>query len=161
MLIVSSAISIVDYNRYYGYNLSIASHYSVVIINVLKFAGREMAEAPDDLPEDNDVTEQVEENTMDPPADVQEKLQPKEAVVHQNGHQSQARATSSKKKKKKDKAASKKSDMANAKNLQELINKLSSMPSSLTAALDSTDGSSKGHEFWDTQPVPKLGNVTI
>ena len=118
-----------------------------------------MAEAPDELPDENDVTEQVEENIMDPPADVQQKPQPEEPVIHQNGHQSQARAMSSKKKKKKDKA-SKKSDMSNVKNLQELINKLSSMPSSLSAALDTTDGP-KGHEFWDTQPVPKLGNVII
>jgi len=68
-------------------------------------------------------------------------------------------ATSSKKKKKKDKPVAddaKKTDdaasiaMSNVKNLQELITKLSSMQSE-------TDGPSKGHEFWDTQPVPKLG----
>ncbi|XP_065896529.1 glycylpeptide N-tetradecanoyltransferase 2-like [Dysidea avara] len=70
-------------------------------------------------------------------------------------------ATSSKKKKKKDKPVDKKVEdakkaedaasiaMSNVKNLQELITKLSSMQSE-------TDGPSKGHEFWDTQPVPKL-----
>jgi len=73
-----------------------------------------------------------------------------------------ASASSSKKKKKKDKPVDKKVEdvkkaedaasiaMSNVKNLQELITKLSSMQSE-------TDGPSKGHEFWDTQPVPKLG----
>ena len=127
-----------------------------------------MAEAPEDLPEESDVTEQAVEHATDP-ADLQEKPQAEEAASHQDAHQSQPRAASSKKKKKKDKGGGgKKSDnekpsvpMSNVKNLQELINKLSSMPSSLTAALSETDGPSKGHEFWDTQPVPKLGNVTI
>ena len=75
-------------------------------------------------------------------------------------------ATSSKKKKKKDKPVDKKVEdakkaedaasiaMSNVKNLQELITKLSSMQSE-------TDGPSKGHEFWDTQPVPKLGKRLI
>ena len=133
---------------------------------VLKFADK-MAEAPEDLPEESDVTEQAGDNVTDP-ADLEEKPQAEEAASHQDAHQSQPRATSPKKKKKKAKAGGvKKSDndkasvpMSNVKNLQELINKLSSMPSSLTAALSETDGpSNKGHEFWDTQPVPKLGNV--
>lgn len=126
-----------------------------------------MAEAPEDLPEDGDVTEQAGDNATDP-ADLEEKPQAEEAASHQDTHQSQPRVTSSKKKKKKDKSGDvKKADndkasipMSNVKNLQELINKLSSMPSSITAALSETDGPSKGHEFWDTQPVPKLGNVT-
>ena len=84
----------------------------------------------------------------------------------QNDDSSKARAaaTSSKKKKKKDKSVDKKTEdtkkaedaasiaMSNVKNLQELITKLSSMQSE-------TDGPSKGHEFWDTQPVPKLGKT--
>lgn len=125
-----------------------------------------MAEAPEDLPEEGDVTEQAGDNVTDP-ADPEEKTQVEEAASHQGTHQSQPRATSSKKKKAKA-GVVKKSDndkasvpMSNVKNLQELINKLSSMPSSLTAALSETDGPSKGHEFWDTQPVPKLGNVKI
>ena len=124
-----------------------------------------MADAPEDLPEESDVTEQVGENSTDP-TDLQQRPQAEEAASHQDAHQSQPRAASSKKKKK-DKVGIKKSgnekaSVPNVKNLQELINKLSSMPSSLTAALsDTTDGPSKGHEFWDTQPVPKLGNVII
>ena len=124
-----------------------------------------MAEAPDNTPEENDVSGQAEGDAMDP-ADLQQNTQTEEATNHQDVEQSKARAASSKKKKRKDKPGSKKTDseksavpMSNVKNLQELISKLSSMPSSLTAALSETDGPSKGHEFWDTQPVPKLGNV--
>lgn len=126
-----------------------------------------MAEAPDNTPEENDVNGQAEGDAMDP-ADLQQNTQTEEATNLQDVEQSKARAASSKKKKRKDKSGSKKTDseksavpMSNVKNLQELISKLSSMPSSLTAALSETDGPSKGHEFWDTQPVPKLGNVTF
>ena len=123
-----------------------------------------MAEAPENVPEENDVIEQAEDNTTDS-ADLQQKPQTEEPVSHQNGQPSTTRAASAKKKKRKDKGGSKKPDSEKASvpmsnvNLQELISKLSSMPSSLTAALSETDGPSKGHEFWDTQPVPKLGNV--
>ena len=124
-----------------------------------------MAEAPENVPEENDVIEQAEENTTDS-ADLQQNPQTEEPASHQDVQESTTRAASAKKKKRKDKAGSKKPDsdkssvpMSNVKNLQELISKLSSMPSSLTAALSETDGPSKGHEFWDTQPVPKLGNV--
>lgn len=124
-----------------------------------------MAEAP----EDNDVSDQVGENATDPvaAADVQQTQEPEETNNHHDAHQSQTRAVSSKKKKRKDKSTGvKKPDsekstvpMSNVKNLQELISKLSSMPSSLTGGLSETDGASKGHEFWDTQPVPKLGKA--
>lgn len=122
-----------------------------------------MAEAPENVPEDSEVTEQIGEKATDPAADLQQKKQMKGEAIHKESHQSEARAVSSKKKKR-EKAANKKSSdeksavpMSNVKNLQELLNKLSNMPSSLTTGSSETDGPSKGHEFWDTQPVPKLG----
>lgn len=121
-----------------------------------------MAEAPENAAEESDVTEQEEVNS----ASLQQKEQAKEVPSHQNDHQPKTRATSSKKKK--DRAGVKTSEnekssvpMSNVKNLQELINKLSGIPGSLTAALSETDGASKTHEFWDTQPVPKLGIIHL
>ena len=123
-----------------------------------------MAEAPDNVPEEGDATEQQADKDATDSADLQQQQQIKELDSQPDARQSEARAASSKRKKKKDKPTNQKSSdekssvpMSNVKNLQELINKLSSMPTSLTG-LSETDGSSKGHEFWDTQPVPKLGN---
>jgi len=133
-----------------------------------------MAEAPQQISEENDVTEDVTEQAAENATDPADLQQTAEVVSQQvDDHLSSTRAVSSaasskKKKKKKDKAGDKTSEnekkssapMSNVKNLQELINKLSNMPN-LTADLSETDGASKGHEFWDTQPVPKLGNVLL